>query len=195
MWNSNIVIYFRSKKDFQFHRLLKRSGNQQRSEVLKTSVAAFLMKTSGNLQIRKLQIRRSGNQADEKHQEIRRETWRAEGLCGHLPDENIRNFENQEMGKSGDQEIKLKKKHQEIRKGRWRAEGLCGHLACAVPTSSYVPPPPSSCSTHWSHWSALINNSLPLKPDFHGSLNKFVVGPAVGCCHIWQVALLSWNRI
>ena len=66
-----------------------------------------------------------------------------------------------------------------------KAEAISGHL----PLMFHLHP--SSCSTHWSHWSALINNSLPLKPDSHGSLNKFVVGP-VAC---WQVALSSWNGI
>ena len=150
MWNSNIVIYFRSKKRFSI---------PQTVEKIRESV----------------------------------KKWSAEDLCGRLPNENIRKFTNKEMGKSGDQEIKLMKN---VRKSGERREGLKASVAISLaqfrlPLMFHLP---SYCSTHWSHWSALINNSLPLKPDFHASLNKFVVGP-VGCCHIWQVAQLSWIGI
>ena len=145
------------------------------------SVAAYLMKTSGNLQIRKWAY-----QEIKLRKNIRKSGERREGLKASVAICLTKISGILKIRKWANQEIRKSSWRKNIRKSGKGREGLKASVAISLaqfrlPLMFHLP---SSCSTHWSHWSALINNSLPLKPDFHASLNKFVVGPAVGCCHI-----------
>ena len=136
------------------------------------------MYKSGNWQIRRSDSD-SENQAEEKNQEIMGETW-SKGWRLLWP---YTWQKHQEIYKLGDQEIKPRKNirksgERDVKGWRplWPSRLRSSHfLLCSTPLLLLF-----HTLVTMTHWSAQINNSLPLKPDFNASLNKFVVGP-VAC--------------